>query len=330
MKILYTNPFGDLSNWTHRMGIMRNMLADKGHTVWFYKEGLVYEQQPEQFITGLKNYINKYQPDVILVHGSTIASHLTDLPNVVVDLGSFVCSEYLVQKCDMDYRQIRYSPAEHLLKELPAEVYEQANKGIVNAQAVLVYEGWEHELATKLFPDANIIAHSPLYIFDNPGLPFEEREDRAIAVASKWYRKSKYGKFIFHYNNYITDEIKADPRYQIYSIGHNGNWIRFMEHQKLMELFKTVKTVVFPMWTGGNATQIEALKSGCNVIINGRHPFRVYNNEELVIDMSRDYWSRTYNLIKRSYDQYYPPKPIPSAATQINKLIEILEGACIK
>ena len=249
MKILYTNPFGESLNWNARMHRMIELLREEGHEVKkFLVRGGKYTGKTGAYRKRFQEVYDKFQPDVILSHGAGLASNFIEDygHKTVIDLGSFDSSEYMVQNSGY------VSDFKGLMEMNPRELISRLNSGGIHvrekitvdrAKAVLPFEGWEYDLAKRIFPEANIIAHSPLYIKDvDHKLSWDMRENKAIAVAAKWGRKSKNGKFIHHFNNHPWDK-QAEGTFKIWRIGHSGGWIESLPHKKIMKIVDLILCV---------------------------------------------------------------------------------------
>ena len=333
MKILYTNPFGESPHWNARMRRMVELLREEGHEV---KELLVggvgYSTRADNFRGMFKDAHDSFKPDVVITHGAMLASHIVQSygKKIVVDLGSFDSSEYMIQRSGYvsNYRELMEMKKDVLFTRLDSQGIYQREKFAVNGvKAVLTFEGLEYDFAKRIFPEANVIAHSPFYVDAKryPKLPFELRENKIVAFAAKWGRKSKNGKFIFNFNNAAVNDMKR-PEMVIWSVGHGGRWMNFMPHDDVMKVMGQVKVVLCPMITGNNMVIAEATLMGANVIVQDAHPLNLYTSGEISFKLGGYEVQNCAKMVDKAFGGYYPPKNlIPDERTQIRKLIDILK-----
>ena len=332
MKILYTNPFGESLNWNARMHRMIELLKEHGHEVkTLYARDARYTGKTSEYRKLFKKTYDKFQPDVIISHGAGLASNFIDEYGykTIIDLGSFDSSEYMIQKsgyCNDYGRLMKMKDSELMPRLKDVGIHVREKYTVENAKAVLTFEGWENDFAKRIFKKANIIAHSPLYIKDvDHKLPWEKRESKAIAVAAKWGRKSKNGKFIHHFNNHPWDK-QMEESIKIWRVGHSGGWIENLVHEDVMKLMGQVKVVVCPMFTGANMVIAEGIKMGANVVVQDAHPFQTYFNKEISFSLGDHQYQNCISAIQKALTRHYPSKKgLPNEQTQIKKLIKILE-----
>jgi len=333
MKILYTNPFGALTDWNARMRRMVELLREEGHEVrLLLVRDVQYTGKTGWYRTLFQKTYDEFQPDVILSHGAGLASNFVSKYGykTVVDLGSFDSSEYMIQKSGYvdNYKQLMEMDNRHLISRLNSGgIYLREKYTLENAKATLTFDGWENDLAKKIFKKANIIAHSPLYIKDiDHKLPWDQRENKAIAVAAKWGRKSKNGKFVHHFNKHPWQN-QAEGTFKIWRVGHSGGWIDFLPNEDIKKLMGQVKVVVCPMLTGANMVIAEGLKMGANVVVQDAHPFHTYYNKEISFSLGDHQYQKCLSAIQKAFKRHYPSKKgLPDERTQIRKLIKILKS----
>jgi len=332
MKILYTNPFGVSLNWNARMHRMIELLRAQKHEVkTLFDREARYTGKTSEYIEKFQRIYDKFQPDVIFSHGAGLASNFVEKYGykTVIDLGSFDSSEYMIQKSGLvsNYKELMAMKDNALFEALShSGIYDREKYTVENVKAVITFEGWENRFAKRIFPEAKIIANSPLYIKDvDHKLPWKLREDKAIAVAAKWGRKSKNGKFIHHFNNENWLKQNKKP-FKIWRVGHSGGWEECLPHEDIMKLMGQVKVVVCPMFTGANMVIAEAIKMGANVVIHDAHPFQVYTHPRLTWNADNNVYNGCYVAIERAFQRHYSSqKGLPTEKMQLRRLIEILE-----
>ena len=315
MKILFLHPYNVLGDWNHRLKRQIELIEKHFEVkVWSTRiemiSGVTNEMKAD-----INKLIKEFQPDIVYICGYALGSAI-DFKNIIYDMGSFITRNILLKEEGLLLPEMLKMAERELMGKIgysnKVDFHLKEKQAIEKAKAVICWEGDEHELAEKIFKcGKKLIPVSFIFSEIPEPIPFKDKIVRTMAIAPKWGDKETNLSLL----------RKVEGEINIMSVGHDGNWKRFLPHNRLMDELNKSRVLFVPHLAGGFGTIMDGLRLGCNVVTYDWNAFNYYVNDELISTRRG-----AYSKIQKALENYYPPKrDIPTEKEQLNKIIKICE-----
>lgn len=318
MKILFLHPYGSkLGDWNHRIKRQIELMDERCELKVFGYHVKADIGIDNAWISKVKNLIDEFKPDILYISGYLLAHKcLKWHKNIVYDMGAYKTRNILLNYYYDNYPEMLKASDRELIDKVNwayhAEDFKKEDEVIKKAKAVIIWEGKEAELVNRLHGKRDNLHEISMMFYNIPEpIPWEDKQDKVIAIASKWSDKGKNASLLY----------KIAGKIPIRIIGHNGKDERFIKHDELMDIMNQHKVVFCPYICGGIGIVNEALKLGCNVIIGDWYPFGKYVNKNLVTASKN-----VNNTLQLALARSYKCNTLPSEEEQINKIMNICKS----
>ncbi len=323
IKVLALHPYGKLgNNWNHRLKKQFELMEKECDLLLLNIRVTPIPGVNNEIKDRIRKSIKDFKPDVVYVVGYLLGAFI-EFDKIVYDMGSFMSRNILIKDRGYDVEEMLNLTDREINSALRysrmTDYYEKEKLALEKAKAIISWESRENNLIKKIFGEEISKKIHPISMMFHKvpkPIPFEEKQDRIMAISTSWGDKEKNGQLMAN----ISKEIK------ILSVGSGGNWEKFMEHNKLMEELNKSKVLYCPYRAGGCGIVTEGLKLGCNVVVYDFYPFKTYINDDLVA--IRKIEVRT---LKKAMKKYYSPKKkLPTEKEQMDKIMEVMSKVVSK
>jgi len=323
IKVLAMHPYGKLgNNWNHRLKRQFELMAEECDLLVLNERVSPIPGVNNEIKDRIRKSIRDFKPDVVYVVGYLLGAFV-EFDKIVYDMGSFMSRNILIKDRGCDIEEMLNLTDREIVDSLRnsrmTDYYEKEKLALEKAKVIISWESRENDLIKKIFgKEIGKKIHPISMMFHRvpEPIPFEEKQNRIMAISTSWGDKEKNGGLLTN----INKEIK------ISSIGNGGSWEKFMEHNKLMDELNKSKVLYCPYRAGGCGVVTEGLRLGCNVVVYDFYPFKAYINDDLIA--IRKIEVRT---LKKALEKYYPPKKqLPTIKEQMDKIIGVISKVVLE